>query len=1251
MELSDELPVTRARHSSSRSTEGSISGGVQEVVGTTDDGFAPTASVGYNAPYDAQSMTTPTNARISSIDGVVDGAFFPSPPAARSGAPPTSSSSSTYDPHAESPAVASRRPQHTSTLAPVPDGSGAPRVIDSSLKLARLQMSRRRSSTVPVLALTEFVPAHVTAAAALPQQPEEAERELRDLLAQQEMIERRVRAFLAARHAAAPSHAQSRTNDAAISDDDATANQKPQADGSEHAPGVAPPAFATSIAPTSAAVVPASAVDVLDAGADVTNLLLTQQRLLSSSITTLQQTLSSFHLLRDVYQSAAYAERRVRAQLTLDQSLQHTRKRGLEAMNDAILTVLASSIGASRVALYFAGKTHLFGLEPSDARRYDEFRQRRFPRDQFLAGWCATHAQPVLLPRRAWTHPYFDGVPDALAGTRTRSLMCVPVRDEHEGVLAVIQVANKIGVRAPPPPPPPPPAPSAIHLSDGAAAAAAAADGSISLELRPRVPFPKGVAPPPVDSAVAADGSVASTSPSLSASGTPVIGPSGSVDSDSDSDSSDASVGVFDEFNLEDLDLLVHLSRSLCAPLKRFSAEIMLDQFTVGGYTAGEQLVGALGGLGSSTNIINPGSNGSASSTASSVIAAIPPPLHVRTATGDSVASGVSFGADRIGTPDRDRDREVSPRKLSSSETQRALEREKQVASEHAGEGGLATRRTDGGASNQVSPARDGLAHVESRPVSVPPSRSSGGPNTRGSGRDSPPLVPASLPTMSRLYSPLPGGGAAAVPLGASVGAHHTPSGLRGSIAIASMNTGGGYDAQGADAVRSLVHSYAVNETNLLSTRASARSVRARTLSFQWPSAGVSAAPSEKSSPMSHRASTSSLLSATPVQSPSHHLSYPTSVPMHPSQRVFSIEDLHSLQFNVFDYSEPELVRFTVGVFRSMGLIDEFRISMKVLQTFLVGVVKNYHANPFHNFMHGFSVMHFAYYTLRHSSAASHLLPHDVLALLVASLTHDLDHPGHTNSFEIASKSPLALLYNDSHVLEQHHASSTFKLLRHEKSNIFGGVSADVRGAMRTSMIKAILCTDMAEHFAELKKLDEACAKYSAAKATLMHQAQAAAQINNAAFTDGANVRVDALAASDRHASWPSLSSSAPIVSPLLQMPGMRGSVVDPMRGPNGGASMHFPSPPECPLPFDPEQEKDRQALVNIIIHSADLSGQVFPTHIARQWEERISREFQDQAIQETKLGLTVAPFMKGLDNPKTRAKLQGTTNETSAVQ
>jgi hypothetical protein len=70
-------------------------------------------------------------------------------------------------------------------------------------------------------------------------------------------------------------------------------------------------------------------------------------------------------------------------------------------------------------------------------------------------------------------------------------------------------------------------------------------------------------------------------------------------------------------------------------------------------------------------------------------------------------------------------------------------------------------------------------------------------------------------------------------------------------------------------------------------------------------------------------------------------------------------------------------------------------------------------------------------------------------------------------------------------------------------------------------------------------------------------------------------------------------------------------------------------------------KEDDRQFLCNIIIHSADLSGQVMPNSVARSWEERVSKEFDTQSGREEKEGLPVAPFMKNLNDMKVRGKCQ----------
>lgn len=47
----------------------------------------------------------------------------------------------------------------------------------------------------------------------------------------------------------------------------------------------------------------------------------------------------------------------------------------------------------------------------------------------------------------------------------------------------------------------------------------------------------------------------------------------------------------------------------------------------------------------------------------------------------------------------------------------------------------------------------------------------------------------------------------------------------------------------------------------------------------------------------------------------------------------------------------------------------------------------------------------------------------------MSGLCHDLEHTGRTNNFEIANMSRLAIRYNDESVLENHHASASFKLM------------------------------------------------------------------------------------------------------------------------------------------------------------------------------------------------------------------------------
>ena len=67
----------------------------------------------------------------------------------------------------------------------------------------------------------------------------------------------------------------------------------------------------------------------------------------------------------------------------------------------------------------------------------------------------------------------------------------------------------------------------------------------------------------------------------------------------------------------------------------------------------------------------------------------------------------------------------------------------------------------------------------------------------------------------------------------------------------------------------------------------------------------------------------------------------------------------------------------------------------------------------------------------------------------------------------------------------------------------------------------------------------------------------------------------------------------------------------------------------------------ERVALGELILHAADLSGQVLSWPLASEWSDRIVREFQAQAHLEAGCGLVCTPHMANLVSPEAIANLQ----------
>lgn len=177
------------------------------------------------------------------------------------------------------------------------------------------------------------------------------------------------------------------------------------------------------------------------------------------------------------------------------------------------------------------------------------------------------------------------------------------------------------------------------------------------------------------------------------------------------------------------------------------------------------------------------------------------------------------------------------------------------------------------------------------------------------------------------------------------------------------------------------------------------------------------------------------------------------------------------------------------------GIIHKFKISPATLETFLNRIEEGYcrYRNPYHNNLHAADVTQTVHHMLCQTGLMNWLTDLEIYATLLAALIHDYEHTGTTNNFHVMSGSETALLYNDRAVLENHHISAAFRLLKDDDCNILSNLSREEYRELRSLIIDMVLSTDMSFHFQQLKNmrnlltLNEATVDKSKALALVLH--------------------------------------------------------------------------------------------------------------------------------------------------------------------
>ncbi|KAK7494488.1 hypothetical protein BaRGS_00014380, partial [Batillaria attramentaria] len=196
-----------------------------------------------------------------------------------------------------------------------------------------------------------------------------------------------------------------------------------------------------------------------------------------------------------------------------------------------------------------------------------------------------------------------------------------------------------------------------------------------------------------------------------------------------------------------------------------------------------------------------------------------------------------------------------------------------------------------------------------------------------------------------------------------------------------------------------------------------------------------------------------------------------------PPHVLLLLKNLDDWSFNVFavnDASEGHALKY-VGyeLLQKYDLITKFKINSQTLDSFLYALETGYskYRNPYHNLIHGADVAQTVHYVLSQSHLAHWLTDLEVFATIIAALIHDYEHTGTTNNFHISTSSEVAMLYNDRAVLENHHISSAFRMLKEEENNIVCNLSKEEYRDFRTLVIDMVLATDMSYHFQQIKNM------------------------------------------------------------------------------------------------------------------------------------------------------------------------------------
>ena len=313
----------------------------------------------------------------------------------------------------------------------------------------------------------------------------------------------------------------------------------------------------------------------------------------------------------------------------------------------------------------------------------------------------------------------------------------------------------------------------------------------------------------------------------------------------------------------------------------------------------------------------------------------------------------------------------------------------------------------------------------------------------------------------------------------------------------------------------------------------------------------------------------------------------------------FLAENDQNWEIDIFDFeqlcqSQKTSSFLALSSFFILPFCRSLRISSRKVLSFLMDINANYLASSqviYHNALHGADVLFTSHFFLKCIFFNEILKLSDLekFAILIASASHDVGHPGFNNTYQINTESELSMKYNDQSVLENFHTSLTFSLLKKKANNFYDQMSLPKRKHFRALVIKLILGTDMKKHSSQvavLKNLANELICFTNQTNDIYKQ-NTNKQNNNKQNHENINENIN--------------------INDVQQI----------------SKSVHGSISPS----ITSISESSKLELLEILLHVADISNPARTFHLSEKWAYLISEEFFRQGDRELKRGLDISPL------------------------